>query len=235
MIQKIKRCVSDVLEMVFPAVCEVCGRALIDGEQLMCMHCRHDMPRTRVHLQPSNEIHHRLAAVGIPINKAAAYFYYVRDNPYAMLIQRAKYNSRPSIDFALGADFARELALDDFFDGIDVVQPVPMHWLKKLRRGYNQAEIICRGISSVTGIPVADNLKAASHSTQTRKNAFQRLINVSGIISPCRIDEIAGRHVLLVDDVITTGATLLSAARALLSADPAITLSVLSLAITKKS
>lgn len=223
---------GSLADALFPACCEVCGRELVDGENLLCLHCRHEMPRTFYHRCADSPLHERLALPGVPIERTASYFHYVRGNPFARLIQQSKYNSRPAIDRRLAADFARELAADGFFEGIDMLQPVPLHWLRRFRRGYNQAEIICRGISEVTGIPIADNLRARRHSTQTRKSIAERQANLRGVMKLISGHEIAGKHVLIVDDVITTGATMLSAARALLTASPRPEISILALAST---
>lgn len=228
----IRGCFGSLADALFPACCEVCGRELVDGESLLCLHCRHEMPRTLYHRCTDSPLHQRLALPGVPFERAASYFHYVRGNPYARLIQQSKYNSRPSIDLRLAADFARELAADGFFEGIDLLQPIPLHWLRRLRRGYNQAEIICRGISETTGIPIADNLRARRHSTQTRKSIAQRQANLRGVMQLTDGHEIGGKHILLVDDVVTTGATMLSAASALLSADPKPRVSMLALAST---
>ena len=231
--EEIKLWIKGATEMVFPAVCEVCGQPLIDGEEFLCLNCRHKIPRVNAHVDETSEIHRRLAQPGIPIERTASFFYYFRNNPYARLIQEAKYNDRPNINAFLGRMFATELSRAGFFDGIEALQPVPLHWWKKFRRGYNQAEIICRGISEISQIPIADNLKAARHSTQTRKNALQRQANVAGTMSIVRPEEISGKHILLVDDVITTGATLLATAQTILREAPGTRISVLSLGLTK--
>lgn len=234
LIDEIRLWAKGAAEMVFPAICEICGQPLIDGEEIICLNCRHKIPRTLAHRDETSEVHRRLAAVGVPIDRTAAYFYYFRNNPYARLIQESKYNDRPGIDLALGRMFTAELARDGFFADIDALQPIPLHWFKLFRRGYNQAEMICRGISEMTAIPIADNLKAARHSTQTRKSTLDRHANMAGTITAVSPASLAGKHLLLVDDVITTGATILSAARAILSAAPTARVSVLSLGLTKK-
>ena len=114
--------------------------------------------------------------------------------------------------------------------------PIPLHFIKHLRRTYNQSEEIARGISDVTGLPIIDNLKAARyHATQTRKSAAERKINASGSFKVTRKEEIEGLHILIVDDVITTGATMLDAMETLKTAVPTVTLSVFSLALTSNS
>ena len=233
MFRRLTRLFSDASEMIFPAVCGVCGRPLVDGETLICMSCDYDMPRCGIESESFNVVHQRLARPGLPIERAASFFYYFRGNPYAMLIQMAKYNNRPSIAMTFGTSFARELRQTAFFNDIDVLLPMPLHFLKKMRRGYNQTEYIARGISAESGIPIGDNLSAARHKSQARLKAVERQKNMEGIIRVRNANELVGQHVLVIDDVITTGATMLSAIKALHQAVPNIRTSVLSLALTK--
>lgn len=230
-----RRFLTACSEMLFPSCCEICGRSLVDGEQLICLHCRSDIPRAVIHNDRFNTIHRRLASPRIPIERAAAYMFYYRDNPYSDLIRKAKYNSRPSIARILGADFAVELKTDSFFDDIDILIPVPLHRWKMIKRGYNQSEEICKGISSVTSLPIGDNLHARYHPTQTRKNAYERSINAKDIMSVKHPEELTGKHILIVDDVITTGATLLSCAGAIAGTTTGTKISVLTLGATHLS
>lgn len=220
-------------EAVFPAVCECCGASLVNGETMLCIDCLYGMPRTNYHRDSFSELHKRLAAPGLPIERAAAMMHYIKESPYTKLIQRAKYNDRPSIAAWLAEMFARELSAEHFFDGIDLLLPIPLHWRKQMRRGFNQSEVIALNISKVTSIKTGDNLKALPHSTQTRKNAVERAANVAGTIQTVHPEELAGLHVLLIDDVITTGATLLAAAKAIHASSPTTRISVLTLAATK--
>ena len=220
-------------EAIFPAVCECCGRSLVDGEDFLCLHCLHNMPRTFYHHDSFSEIHKRLAAPGLPIERTAALFHYIKENPYARLIQNAKYNNRPSIDRQLARLFASDLQSEGFFNGIDLLLPIPLHWRKRWRRGYNQSEVIALGICDITAINIGDNLKALPHSTQTRKNAIERAANMHGKIQVVHPEELEGLHILIIDDVITTGATILTAAKAIHSAAPSATISILTLAASK--
>ncbi len=223
----------DLSRIVFPEVCNVCGEPLVEGERVLCLGCLAKMPRVNIHLNPHHELSMRFVAAA-KVERVAAMFPYLRDNDYARLIQHSKYNNRPDIDFMLAEEFAAELKPSGFFNGIDVIIPVPMHWRKKFIRGYNQAEEIAKGISAIVGIEVADNLVASrSHKTQTRKNANERRLNAEGIYTVAYADELEGKHVLLVDDVITTGATMLSCCDALRSAVANVRISVLSLAATR--
>lgn len=221
------------VNLIFPNVCTVCHRTLVRGEKIMCLECRMGLPRTNLHLTQPNTIHERLFSIGHPIYRAASLFHYYRQNQYSRLILDTKYHGRPVVGRTLAAEHAKELMASGFFDDIDAVVPVPLHYFKRMRRGYNQAEIIASAISDKTGIPVYDALSARFHFSQTRKNAHERLANARGVYTVRDSQIIDGRHILLVDDVITTGATLLSCMEAIYLKCPSTRISVYSLAITQ--
>lgn len=209
---------SSLLDAFFPRLCPVCGCSLVRGETLMCLSCLAALPRTRMHLRPDNSITARLARPGLRLALAAAWMDYSRHSPYAAVVRDAKYRGMPHLAREAGRIFACELMADigPGLAGIDVLLPVPLHWTKMLRRGYNQSREIALGISAATGIPVGDNLYALrAHATQTRRSVRERMRNVGGIIAVRRPAELLGLHVAVVDDVITTGATLADALRAL--------------------
>lgn len=224
---------GSLVGLVYPQLCEVCGTALIDGEETMCLQCLYDMPTCDIDNFDSNLIHIRLAGHA-PVERAVAGFYYIRDNRFTRLIQAAKYDGRPRIAAWLARRMASGLLDKGFFNGIDTIVPVPLHFSKKWRRGYNQSDYIADAISEATAIPVSHALICRrSHSTQTRRNAFDRWQNARDIYSVDGDAPLANRHILLVDDVITTGATLLSCCDAIHRAAPSVRLSVLALAITQ--
>lgn len=225
--------VADLWSLIYPRVCEVCGASLAHGEELMCLQCRADMPLCDFHRDPFNHMHQRLAGHA-PIERAAGYFYYYRDSGYARLIHAAKYDARPRIIRSLAADFSRQIADDGFFDGVDVVVPVPLHESKERARGYNQSRVLAESIGDVVGLPVGDNLIAVKeHSTQTRRGAYSRWLNTKNVYQVSHGEELAGKHVLVVDDVITTGATLLACCEALHRDVPDVKISVLTLAVAR--
>lgn len=216
-----------------PRVCRICGCALAAGESYLCLGCLIDLPRTGAHTCEFNAIHRRLGH-NCHVARAAGWYYYRRGTPYARLLVDAKYGALPRMARALGRACANELRADGFFDGIDLLAPMPMHWAKRLARGYNQAEEICRGIADATGIAVCANALRASksHGVQSRQSAAERHANIAGTFAPGPgASALAGRHVLLVDDIITTGATAAEAVRALAAGAPA-AVSVLALALT---
>ena len=181
-----------------------------------------------------NLILDRLVSLKAPLEKATSLFYYQHENPYTRIIHDTKYNGRPLIGHTLARSHATELASEGFFDGIDLIIPVPLHPLKEFMRGYNQSMEIARGLSEASGIPIGDHLITHGwHGTQTRLNARQRRLNSLDRYRAVHPDELHGKHVLLVDDVITTGSTILSALEAIHDASPDTRLSVYSLALTK--
>lgn len=223
---------SDLLAMIYPRCCEVCGAPLVMGEEILCTGCNYELPRCSIHTDTFNTIHRRLAG-HVPLERAAGYFYYNKGARHTRLIHVAKYNGRPGVARFLARQFAREIIPDGFFKDIDIIVPVPMHWLKQMRRGYNQTHHIAAGLSDAVGIGVSYNLKAMRrHATQTRRNAYLRWLNSQSIYGVERGDELDGKHLLVVDDVITSGATMLACCEALHRAAPGATISVLSLGVT---
>lgn len=212
-IQAILSYAKALSRMIVPHVCPICRNALVEGEELLCLDCYTNIPRTNIHLKPDNILEQKLTDLKIPVERAAAFFYYKNDNPYSRLIRDAKYNGLWRNNVALAHLYARELRPVGFFDNIDYLIHVPIHWTKQLRRGYNQTHYIAQGISDITGIPIADNLKATKpHRTQTKRSASQRTHLSTDIFQITHPETLQGKHILLIDDVITTGSTILTCA-----------------------
>ncbi len=221
-------------QLVWPGICEVCGRKLTDNEEVMCLHCELEMPLTKLHDSPDfNEIHERMAPHP-PVERAASLMYYLREDPYTQLIHNAKYNSRPSILRYLGKRYGITLQQSGFMDGIDIIEAVPMHWFKEMTRGYNQTDYLAEGISEATGIPVGDHLRVRRHhKSQTRKSKQARWENTADAYTLVYADELAGKHVLLIDDVITTGSTVAACAEQIQRAGDGTKISVVSIGLTR--
>ncbi|MCM1163527.1 MAG: ComF family protein [Muribaculaceae bacterium] len=224
---------DDLIDILLPRVCTVCHKPLVKGEDVMCLRCLAELPLTHLHRHQPNAIHERLASIRSRVERCGSMFFYNKLNPYSRLIISAKYHGRPSVARKLAEMYAPELLQAGFFDGIDLILPIPIHFTKLLTRGYNQSAYIAQGISKITGIPVADNLTARRpHVSQTRKGGHERREANKGIFTIKNPDELAGVHMLIVDDVITTGSTMSMALDTIHSACTGVKTSVLSLALT---
>ncbi len=225
---------NSFINLLFPKVCTVCRNTLVEGEDIMCLDCLLKLPKTTFASYYSNELTDRLVSLKAPVTKANSLYYYVAGTPYVRLIHDAKYNRRPIVARNLAETHAKEMSAKGFFDDIDVIIPIPLHFTKQWMRVYNQSHEIAIGLSRVTGIPTGDNLIAPhSHPTQTRKNATERRLNPIGSFTVKYPEELENLHILIVDDVITTGSTILSGLEEIHSASPSSRLSVYSLAISK--
>lgn len=225
--------IESLLRVIYPHTCPVCGQVMVEGERSMCMACRMELPLTGFHLTPDfNDLHRRAMHLRVPLERAAAMFYYERHSPYSAIIHRIKYGSMPSEGRTLAREYASTLLAAGFFDSIDALQPIPLSTSRLITRGYNQSHHIALGIADVTGLPVVRLLSARRHSSQTRKDTASRLANARGTYS-LRPHAVAPAHVLLVDDVITTGATMLACAEAIVRAFPSTRISLLSLAASR--
>lgn len=227
-----KRWLNDFLNVLLPPVCHACGSRLAPHERFVCSHCLGQLPRTGYHRRQLNPMEERFAGQ-FPFDRATGHFFYTRDSALSALIQDMKYRRFPAIGAMLGALVASELYTTGFFSDVDCVIPVPMHWLKQMRRGYNQTVHIASGISAATSIPVCQDLKAVkSHKTQTSMTAEQRLSNTAGLFKLFNPQNIEGKRILLVDDICTTGSTLRSAAQAILEDAPNCKISMLTVGVT---
>lgn len=233
MFKTIKQWLGAAADVVMPRVCPVCRQALAGDEQWLCRQCLSALPRTRYEQTAFNTME-QLFAGKVPIERATAYFFYEKGSPYASLLHDVKYHSTPLMGQWLAARAVGDMAQSRFFEGIDVVTAVPLHRSKLAQRGYNQSQYIARGVSEAVGIPCVEALKAVrSHSTQTRKGAMERWANIQGNYAlRNEAQQLAGKHILLVDDVVTTGATLIVCATAL-KAIPDAKVSVFTLAASR--
>lgn len=220
-----------IVRLFFPARCAVCGAPLQTGEEGVCLRCDMEMPRTGYHLHKDNPVE-RLFWGKFPLERATSYLYYNKGDDFRRLLHALKYAGRQDLGELTGRFMAAELAPSGFFHGVDVIVPVPLHPKRQRSRGYNQSACIARGISAVTGIPV-DTLSVVRHKpteTQTRKSTYERWENVAGIFQLTAPHSFTGKHVLLVDDVLTTGSTITACADAFKEVD-GVRLSVLTLAL----
>jgi ComF family protein len=208
---------DDFISILFPRICYGCGKDLLRNEDLICTDCYLAIPRTNFHLMPDNPVA-KLFWGRCNITRAAAFSYYVKGSRIRKIIHNLKYKGIKEIGIEMGKIYAISLKSSGFFDDIDIIIPVPLHPSKQRKRGFNQSECITSGISEVSGVPVdSKSLRRISVSdTQTKRSRYERWLNVEGIFGISDPAAFAGKHVLLVDDVITTGSTIESCAAELL-------------------
>lgn len=213
-----------LVDLIIPRECHICGDTLLDREEFICCACEAKLPVTGYerywhnHESPNSDLNpmEQRFAGQLPLVHACAPYFYARDTALASLIQDFKYRGFSRLATVMGRTGAAILKDSGLFERVDILVPVPLHWTKLLKRGYNQTEMIAYGISAATGIPVGKNLKASRpHRTQTSLTSEQRIANTKGIFTVIDPHSLRGRHVMLVDDICTTGATLLSAGKAL--------------------
>ena len=229
----IKDIFNSFIDTLFPRICPVCNNVLLSHEKHICTKCRIDIPITRYHMQEFNAME-QLFAGKTPIEKAVGYFFYEKGNPYSNILHNIKYRNNPQLGQYVAKLFAQELLSRDIFRDIDCIIPVPLHHRKKIQRGYNQSEYIAKGFSEVFNIPVHNNIIIAhkSHESQTNKGIYERWLNTQNIFSAQDTQVLENKHILIVDDVVTTGATLLSAALTIASV-PNIKISLATLGVAK--
>jgi ComF family protein len=187
------------------------------NESLICTECFVVIPRTNYHFVEDNPVA-QLFWGRCLIEKAAAFSYYNKGSRIRKLIHNLKYNGIREIGYDLGRLYGLSLEKSGFINDIDIIIPVPLHPMKKRIRGFNQSETISMGIADATHLPV--DIKSLARvlvsATQTKRSRYERWTNVEGIFKVLDSQTIMGKHVLLVDDVITTGSTIESCTNELL-------------------
>ncbi len=225
---------DDFISLLFPRLCYGCGGHLVRNETLICTECYVVIPRTNYHLDKDNPVA-QLFWGRCMIEKAAAFSYYNKGSRIRNLIHNLKYKGIRDLGFAMGKIYALSLTGTDFFSDIDLIMPVPLHRTKIRKRGFNQSDLISMGISEVSGTPLDTTSlsRISATATQTKRSRYERWTNVEGIFSICNPESFRGKHVLLVDDVITTGSTIESCASELLKIE-GVKVSVVALAFAVK-
>jgi ComF family protein len=210
----------DFLDLIFPETCAACGEVLIKNERIICLSCNHHLPRTYFHLDQNNPV--SVVFWGrVRIENATAYYYFNKASRFRHLIHELKYKGRQDIGIELGRIFGYDIMSYGGFRHVDLVLPVPLHRKKHKKRGFNQSECIACGIAEALRKPLNTSsvIRSVNSSTQTRKSRYERWLNVDGIFNVIDPLSLTGKHILLVDDVITTGATLESCALEILKVE----------------
>lgn len=211
---------DDFLSLLFPRICYGCGNHLLRNENTICTECLVLIPRTNFHKQKENPVE-QLFWGRCNIQSAAAFSYYNKGSRIRNLIHSMKYKGMREIGIVLGRIYGLSLLNSEFSGPIDIIVPVPLHSSKKSIRGFNQSELIADGLSEVTGLQVNITavLRSVATSTQTKRTRYDRWVNVEGIFEVADPKSLEGKHILLVDDVITTGSTMESCVNAILKVE----------------
>ncbi len=208
---------KDFIDLIFPRNCPLCKQALFDFEPCLCTICQGMLPRANFHLHPfDNELTSKLQGL-MPVHRVMAFLRFTKKGKSQALLHLLKYKNKPELGEELGRLYGLSLMEKGFAGFWDVLVAVPLHPLKKQRRGYNQSECFARGLSKVLGVPYRELLvRRKFTTTQTNKSRLERLENVDDVFALNDGQVTQGLRILLVDDILTTGATLCACAQTLL-------------------
>ena len=225
---------SSILDFISPRQCVVCGKRLTPTERSICSVCLRHLPRTTYQFTPDDNPMAQLFWHLTPIERAAALIYYEPHSEMARIVYQLKYGQRPDIGEDMGRLMAVEMEFARYFEGIDALLPVPLARKRLRQRGYNQSERLAEGIRQKTGLPVITRAVGRKHflQSQTQLSRHERQENVQDIFELRDERPLKGRHLLLIDDICTTGATLIALVDAIKHVE-GIRLSVLTFGFTK--
>ena len=203
-------------ELLYPKLCGGCGNHLYENEEVVCVYCRASLPLSG-ECDFENNASEKLFWGKVSIAAAASFLFFQKKSSTQHLLHQLKYQQKENIGEWLGEQFAYSLQSKGRFAAVEIIIPIPLHPSRIKFRGFNQCDAIARGMASVLQIPIVNGVLTRSVATQsqTKKNRFQRFENMNSVFSLAQASAIKGKNILLLDDVLTTGATLVSAAQVL--------------------
>jgi ComF family protein len=207
--KNLKEAIDSFSHIFFPHICIGCGSDLISNNQLLCIHCINKLPATHFELYANNPVE-KIFWGRAAISSASAEYYFTKNSILQQILHQFKYKGKKDIGIYLGRMLGETLYQSNRFTNLDALVPLPLFASKEKRRGYNQAAVLAEGISLVMKLPVLNDCieRTTATETQTQKNRMERWQNISGKFKLKNKEAVVGKHILLVDDVITTGATL---------------------------
>jgi ComF family protein len=226
--------IGEFIGLFFPRLCQACENLLYKNEETLCTRCLATLPKTNFHRFHDNPVMEVFWG-RVSIHSASSYLYYSKAGKTQHLIHRFKYHGKREVGQVLSRMFADELKDSPDFRHIDAIIPVPLHWTKLKTRGFNQSEVIAFAMAPKLGAAVIKDvlIRHSATDTQTKKSRSQRLENVKGKFGVENSEKIAGKHVLIVDDIITTGSTI-EACALLMTEIPGVKVSLASLGFAGK-
>lgn len=213
----IKMIVKDFISLFYPIYCSACGKNLVRNEECICFHCLVSLPKINYYAN-ENPLMDKFAG-RVYIEAAIASYYFKKGSTVQHLIHQLKYKGQKEIGEYLGFLMGIELMKHDVLKSTDLILPIPLHVNKIKKRGYNQSEIIAKGVQKATQKPLNTHslIRHIETDTQTKRSHYNRWENIQNVFKVVEPNALEGKHILLVDDVITTGSTLEAAAHALLA------------------
>lgn len=209
---------ADFIALLFPQLCAACGESLVANEELICTDCVYNLPLTNFHLQPDNIVAQQFWGK-INLETAYSLYYFAKGGKVQSLMHHFKYNGMHRIGNLLGKIAGEQLSKNDLFKTVDFIIPVPLHKSRLKQRGYNQSACFAEGLAQKLNCIVEENnlIRTRATETQTHRSRFARFENMQEVFSVKYPERLIDKHVLLVDDIITTGSTLEACAIQLLA------------------
>lgn len=232
MFATIKSYLNDFSHLLYPHNCEGCGIDVLNDDNFLCAKCLHELPETGFINAAGNPVEKSFYG-RLKIEQAAAGYYFTKDGLLRHLISQVKYKRNKEMGIFLGKLLGHQLQASERFYNVDLLLPLPLNERKEQKRGYNQAQLICDGIAQVWQKPVLSNavVRTVFTQSQTNKNRVDRWQNMEGVFAVANANQLTGKHILLVDDITTTGATLEACGSEILQV-PTTKLSILTVAFT---
>jgi ComF family protein len=229
---QLKSSLHNLLHLFFPHVCAGCGSDILDDKHELCLRCLSNLPVTNFFSQRGNPVEQMFYG-RLPLRTGAAGYFFTKDSLIQILLHQLKYKGNKEIGFYLGRVLGQFLLKSDDFADVDAMIPLPLNPRRERKRGYNQATALCNGIASVWNKPVIERgvIRKVYTETQTKRGRINRWENMEGVFSVPDASVLQNQHLLLVDDVVTTGASLEACGSEILTV-PGTTLSIATLACT---
>jgi ComF family protein len=207
------------IQIVFPHVCDGCGTDLLSLESPLCIRCLSSLPETNFEIHPGNPVE-KIFWGRLPLVNASSHLYFTKESLVQHLLHQLKYKGNKELGLQLGRLMGNALKAAERYRDVDALIPLPLFPSKEKRRGYNQATVLCDGIAEILNVPVLTNVitRPQHTETQTKKGRIERWKNIEGKFQLIDSLQIQNKHIMLVDDVVTTGATLEACAIELVAA-----------------
>lgn len=225
---------SDFISLIYPRNCVACGNSLFKHEEQVCNYCYLNLPKSNFHLLQKNPVE-TLFYGRVPLNFASSFYVFHKKGSIQKILHSIKYKSNKELAILVGEWYAKDLQAHEAMKNIDAIIPVPLHPKKFKQRGYNQSEEFAKGLAKGLNVTLdLTSLKRSEYtSTQTKKSKYERWKNVEEVFEITNKDTLKNQHVIIVDDVITTGATIEACCAKLMEIE-GIKISVLSIAYADK-